>query len=694
MLEPVIEPGREAQSFAGSNRLGYVHTESTPIDTQSHIHEPAVEAWDPPRRQAIGTVAHEPRLARVREDDDVEPFQPEEPRPATPFLAVGPVVLGWVVTPIELHVAAVLGLEGNHAIARRHARLRERRIGERVVAGAGAERMARHRVGAAEGEAPLQRQRVAAYPSAADQPDVHATRWTDAGVVPDVEEHPVEAVRRRVGNGIPDRRGDARMRHDVAAAGILECRPYQPPRRGFFGVVARVQHGAGSDRREMAFVDRGVGSPDLGVPEHGPRILIGDARLPFVAQLEREGDLLLRLRERARRPSLIEEVVAIVAAKQKRAPPDLGVVQAPIFDRRYHVECADAEAEGPYVTRPQLAAEHVAEIAALVREIAGRPEDAQRVHAHPEVLLQLPVEQRAEPDGQPLDAVERAARGDRERGARVRIAPRYVRAGIEEPAPQVRRVHELVAFMAQAIEQGLAVLPNLATDARLGGVIHRPADDDDVARHLGARVEEQIAVDHDERALHAARDEHRAAADGHIAAPFVAARQPRAADEPRGSRRVVETDDFLGHDPRQRACFERRARAVGVNDDRRVLKGHQGEQKRDHRSAFSGGSIPRRRIRRYRFARSVCSLRAASATLPRDADSAFAINSRSYWSSVSVSAMSRHTLSPPLSVEGRGAVPSDGSTRATSAAVMGSAVARIAIRSTMLASSRTFPGQE
>src|SRR6266566_1473805 len=152
------------------------------------------------------------------------------------------------------------------------------------------------------------------------------------------------------------------MRHDVTAAGILECRPYQPPRRGFFGVVARVQRRTEAERGEVPFVDRGVGTPDLGVPEHGPRILIGDARLPFVPQLERQRDLLLRLHERARRPSLIEEVVAIVAAKQERAPPDLGVVQAPILDRRHHVECADTEADGPDVTRPQLAAEHVAEI--------------------------------------------------------------------------------------------------------------------------------------------------------------------------------------------------------------------------------------------------------------------------------------------------------------------------------------------
>ena len=63
-----------------------------------------------------------------------------------------------------------------------------------------------------------------------------------------------------------------------------------------------------------------------------------------------------------------------------------------------------------------------------------------------------------------------------------------MRARVEEPAPQIRRVHQLVALTAQPVEQGLAVLADFAADARLGGVVHDPADDDDVARHLGPRV--------------------------------------------------------------------------------------------------------------------------------------------------------------------------------------------------------------
>src|SRR2546422_1819241 len=138
----------------------------------------------------------------------------------------------------------------------------------------------------------------------------------------------------------------------------------------------------------MAFVNRRVGTPSLGIAEHRPRILAGDARLPLVAQLERQGDLPLRLREGARAPSLVQEVVAVVAPKEKRAPPNLGAVQPPVLDGRYHVERTHPDADGAHVAGLQLAAEHVAEIAALVGEIAGRPEDAERVHPHPEVLLQ------------------------------------------------------------------------------------------------------------------------------------------------------------------------------------------------------------------------------------------------------------------------------------------------------------------
>src|SRR5205814_7699822 len=101
MLEPVIEPDREAQPFAGSDRLGYVHAESAPIDTQTRIDEPAIELRDPARGQAIGPVADEPCLTRIRKEHNVESLEPEEGRRRT-LVAVPVLVLPRVVAPVEL----------------------------------------------------------------------------------------------------------------------------------------------------------------------------------------------------------------------------------------------------------------------------------------------------------------------------------------------------------------------------------------------------------------------------------------------------------------------------------------------------------------------------------------------------------------------------------------------------------------
>ena len=287
-------------------------------------------------------------------------------------------------------MTAVFGLERDHAIARRDVRFRERGIGERVVAGRGAERMAGHRIGAAEREAALHGQRIAADPPATGEPDVDAASRADAGVIPDVDKHAVEPI--AVGNRIAHRRGYARVRHDVGASGILERRPDQPPRRRFFGIVAGVEHRAGGDRGEMPLVDRRVRAPFVGIAKHRPGILSGDARLPLTSQLDGQRDLPLRLREGARRPTLVQVVIAVIAPEEERAPADLRAVETPVFDRRDDVECAQRKTDGPHVSRAQLTAEHVAEIAPPVGQVAGGPEHAQRVDAHPEIPLELPVE--------------------------------------------------------------------------------------------------------------------------------------------------------------------------------------------------------------------------------------------------------------------------------------------------------------
>ena len=268
---------------------------------------------------------------------------------------------------------AVFGLECDHAIARGHVRLRERAVGERVVARRGAERMAGHGIGTAERDAPLQRQRITAHPATTDEPNVDPASGADAGVMANVEEDAIEAI----GSGrdrVTEPRGDSGVGDDVGAAGILEGPPNQPPRGGFFRIVASVEDRAQGDRREVPFVDRRVRTPERGIAEHRPGILVGDARLPLATHFERQFDLSLRLREGARAPPFVQVVVAVVSSKEERAPADFRVVQSPVFDRRHNVERAQSQTDGPHVARAQLAAEHVAEIAALVRQIAGGPE--------------------------------------------------------------------------------------------------------------------------------------------------------------------------------------------------------------------------------------------------------------------------------------------------------------------------------
>src|SRR6267143_3816841 len=50
-LEPVIEPDRETQSFAGGHRLGEIHTESAPIHAEPQLGDPAPERRQPVARQ-------------------------------------------------------------------------------------------------------------------------------------------------------------------------------------------------------------------------------------------------------------------------------------------------------------------------------------------------------------------------------------------------------------------------------------------------------------------------------------------------------------------------------------------------------------------------------------------------------------------------------------------------------------------
>ena len=76
-LEPVIQPNCEAQSLAGRYRLCDVEPETSPIDAEPGVDQPARRRRKVGGRQMPQTVSHQPRLSCVREDDEIDAFEPE-----------------------------------------------------------------------------------------------------------------------------------------------------------------------------------------------------------------------------------------------------------------------------------------------------------------------------------------------------------------------------------------------------------------------------------------------------------------------------------------------------------------------------------------------------------------------------------------------------------------------------------------
>ena len=105
-----------------------------------------------------------------------------------------------------------------------------------------------------------------------------------------------------------------------------------------------------------------------------------------------EAERTVGLDEDAARDPLAEVVIAIVALEQERGPADFAGAQPPIFDRRDVVEGAELDAVGGRLSRAQLGAQQVAQVAPLVGEISRGAEDPQRVDPQAYVPVELPVE--------------------------------------------------------------------------------------------------------------------------------------------------------------------------------------------------------------------------------------------------------------------------------------------------------------
>src|SRR6266516_2961451 len=732
-LEAVLEAQREAQRLPHRHGFGDVHAESAPVHPKADVREPARKARDAAGGHPAGPAADQPRLPGLAEHDEVRALEADQRLAASRLLPAG------VVAPVQGDVAAVLRLHGEHPVAGGDPRVEILRRDNRLVARHLAESITGEHFRPAEADATLHRQRVPSRPTARHQPQVQTAAWAHTAVATQVEPDAVEPVGAVGRNVVPHSDGDARLGSDVFAAAPFESGDHQPTGGRVGVIVAGVEDRGGGPGIEMTVVDRRIGPLHLIVARDRERVARRDQRHPLAAELQAHRQGVLGLEVGPRRPSLIEEVVAVVAVEQERRPADLFGVQPPVLDRRHDVGGAQTEPHRGNLAGPSprayFRAQPVAQVRALVGEVAGRAEHAERVEAQMGRAGDLPIEDWSEHDRQAFHAVERATRGERQGRAGFRGAERQLRLRVPEAPPQVRRVRQRLA--GDAVGQGVAVLAHFAAHACAGGAAHRTADDEQVPGHLGSPGQRGVAVDDEHGALHAALDQYRAAAHRDVAAPLVAARQVREPRQARGAGRVVQPDRLLSHDAWQLRGHEVHSRALGVDDDGRVLRGERrgageaeeeeqgcthgwgprwrrqpvvqwscrapgagprraarpGGEEACHPVTLRGGSSPSRRIRRYRLARSVARRRAASATLPWAAESARAMSVRSYWSSASASATSRHSAASPPAPGVAGRAPSCGSTRTTCSAVIVSSVDRITSRSTMLANSRTLPGQ-
>src|SRR5256886_1735444 len=139
--EAVVESQRESQGLPGGHRLRHVQAQPSPIDAEAQVGEPAAERREPIGGQSPGPAAHEPRLSRIREDDQVRALEGEERLRGFVLWGRG------AIRPVQREVTAVLGLGENHAVARRQPGARERGVDDVAVAGAVAESVARQRIG-------------------------------------------------------------------------------------------------------------------------------------------------------------------------------------------------------------------------------------------------------------------------------------------------------------------------------------------------------------------------------------------------------------------------------------------------------------------------------------------------------------------------------------------------------------------
>ncbi len=266
----------------------------------------------------------------------------------------------------------------------------------------------------------------------------------------------------------------------------------------------------------------------------------------------------------------------------------LAVREAVVLDGPHLGAERQAEPDGAAAAHVLLDAERVAEVAVAQPQPGLRAVDADRLEERGVGPAQLDA--RAARDGQALDAVVGAAHGEREVcAAEAEVAAR----GQAGSLLGERRLDEQVAVAAVA--QRLAVHGGGAVHAGAGEPVHDPADHDDVATDLGARLEAEVAIDDDHAAAHAAGQHERAVEHAEVAGQLRARGQDGLAVETDGGRAVVEREHRVGGVGGELGS-RFGARLRGERRGGEQCRGQRGERSCGHADAHR--SIPRRFMRR------------------------------------------------------------------------------------------------